>query len=114
MNRRFNAAVGFVLSGVSTIVLGRSAAQQASAKPDCCLHEQEPPGRDLYIPYMPAPGLTKEKELQNLEQLRILAAMNKLTVELVKRRSNRYAVQADTPQLIKRLKNLAKKLHDIE
>ena len=116
MNWQLKAMIAkaFLLSALSVVLPSGSRAQEAAAKPNNVIRDQEPPGRDLYVPYVPAPGLPREKELENVEQVRILAEMNKLTVELVKRRSNRYAVRADTPQLVKRLKELAKKLHDMQ
>src|SRR5436190_874588 len=64
----------------------------------------EPSGRDLFIPYVRVPGTAAVHEIRNVEQIRILAEMNMLTVELVKRRSNPYLTQVDTARLVKRLK----------
>ncbi len=71
----------------------------------------------LFIPYQPltdTAALNIAKEQDNLAQIKLLAEMNKLTVELVKRRSDRNLLSADTPRLIKRLKDLSKQLHNIE
>jgi hypothetical protein len=104
----------FLLAGVSTVVPSLAAAQSGCAQSNDAVRGEQPPGKDLYVPYVVTPSLTHEKELQNVEQVKMLAEINRLTVELVKRRSNRNALQADTPQLVKRLKDLAKKLRDAE
>jgi uncharacterized coiled-coil protein SlyX len=54
------------------------------------------------------------QEIRAAQQLKVLAEINRLTVELVKRRSNPTVVRADTPQLVKRLKHLAKQLNDLQ
>lgn len=106
---RFAVAVGTF----SSLFSGTAVSGQDCATPQTQpLRNQEPPGRDLFIPYVATPGATVEQEVRNVHQLRVLAEINKLTIELVKRRSNRYVAQADTPQLIKRLKQLAKELQD--
>jgi hypothetical protein len=76
--------------------------------------QPEPPGRDLFIPYIPSrtvSGEVRAREFDNVSQVRILAEINKLTVELVKRRSDPNIARADTARLVKRLKELAKQLH---
>ena len=75
---------------------------------------QEPPGRDLFIPLFPERSGGDDQRLRqidNVTQIKILAEINKLTVELVKRRSNHMLSAVDTPQLVRRLKKLATELH---
>ncbi len=49
---------------------------------------------------------------QRIEQIKIIGEINHLTVELFKRQADPTISQADTPALIKRLKELAGKLRD--
>jgi len=116
MNRRIKAwfARSFLLAGVSSALPALAVAQSGCPQPVNPARGVEPPGRDLFIPYVTTPGLAHEKELQNVEQVKILAEINKLTVELIKRRSNPNVLQADMPQLVKKLKDLSKKLRDPE
>jgi hypothetical protein len=112
MNRQLNTMMACVVSLASSIVPRAASAQDAKETPRS--QDREPPGRDWFVPYLPAPGLPKEKEFENVEQVKILAEMNRLTVELVMRRSDSRVAHADTPLLVKRLKELAKKLHDVQ
>ena len=115
MNRRLNAwRARTFLAGAASFLPAFAAGQSGCPQQNLPGHPPEPPGRDLFVPYVGTPGLAHEKELQNVEQVKILAEINKLTVELVKRRSDRASLQADTPQLVKRLKDLAKKLRDAQ
>lgn len=115
MRRQLNPALARkFLAGASSLLPAFAAAQSVCPQPNSPPRQPEPPGRNMYVPYVSTPGLAHERELQNVEQVKILAEINKLTVELVKRRSDRNALQADTPQLTKRLKDLAKKLRDAE
>jgi hypothetical protein len=100
------------MAGFSSLLPAIAAAQSGCPQPPRVPRAVDPPGKDMFIPYVATPGLAHEKELQNVEQVKILAEINKLTVELVKRRSDRNALPADTPQLVKKLKDLAKKLRD--
>ena len=109
MNRSLTFAC--LLSGIIALP-GSSAGQDCAERPNRAM-PKEPPGRDLFVPYVPIAGAAASNELRNREQLRLLAEMNQLTVELVKRRSNPYTVQADLPRLVKRLKQLAKELQEI-
>jgi hypothetical protein len=113
VNRQFNTVLAFIVSTVPALT-PRVAAGQETQKQNPRTTDREPPGRDLFVPYVSSPGLPQEKELENVEQVKILAEINRLTVELVKRRSNRYLNQSDTPQLVKKLKELARKLHESE
>lgn len=107
-------AAAFFLSGLSALAVAVPARGQCPNQPTTPPRAVDPPGRDLFIPYVRTPGATAQAELRTLQQLRILAEMNKLTVELVKRRSDRDKVQADTAQLVQRLKKLAKQLQEQE
>lgn len=103
-----------LLAGLSGLALSVSGyPQESQSRPTQPFRTVEPPGHDLFIPLVPDPTATTADQMRNLQQIRILAEMNKLTVELVKRRSNRYVTGADTPQLVKRLKRLAKELHEL-
>jgi hypothetical protein len=97
------------------IILIAAGAIQAQDRTDPWKNERLPPSRDLFIPYAAKPALTEQARLQQvetLEQLRILAEINSLTVELVKRRSDPALARADTPVLVKRLQELAHKLRE--
>jgi len=112
MNRNIVGTVAVLLSGISAAAMAPLARGQQAAEHPTHTRDEEPPGRDLFVPYVPMRGEAPAQAMRNVQQLRILAEMNKLTVELVKRRSNRYITRADTAQLIKRLKELAKELHE--
>jgi hypothetical protein len=74
----------------------------------------DPPGQDVFIPFVPVQSATEKaraEQFDNVEQIKILAEINKLTVELVKRRSDRYQRSADSARLVSRLKELTKQLH---
>ena len=115
MDRNLQATIVFLLSGLSTFALGQPLeGQDPEQRSKHANRYEEPPGRDLFIPFVRTPNMPAEQEVRNIQQLRILAEMNKLTVELVKRRSNPYLTQADTAQLVKRLKRLAKELHELD
>ena len=105
------------LLSIACLLLGTIVVPASAAAQDCDDRSnralpKEPPGRDLFVPYTAMPAGAHSEELRNREQLRVLAEINQLTVELVKRRSNPYAVQADLPRLVKRLKQLAKELQE--
>ena len=106
------AAIACLLFGVTLALPQPAVTQESGDRPNRALLK-EPPGRDLFIPYLPNVGAPAAEEVRNREQLRILAEMNKLTIELVKRRSNAYATQADIPQLVKRMKQLARQLQEL-
>lgn len=103
-----------LLAGITGLALSVSSpGQDCQPRPAQPFRNPELPGRDLFIPYVQRPGLGSPDELRNVQQIKILAEMNELTVELVKRRSNRAFVNADTPKLIKKLKQLAKELQEL-
>ena len=108
--------VGIVVSATALAGQAQDKTDQwKQDKTDQWKNERLPPTRDLFIPYAPKPAATEEARLQqveNVEQIKILAEMNSLTVELVKRRSDPTLAKSDTPELIKRLKELAKKLRE--
>jgi hypothetical protein len=53
----------------------------------------------------------RAQQIGNVEQLKLLVEINRLTVELVRRRSDPNMLSADTPKLVERLKKLSKRLN---
>lgn len=113
MKTKMPAAIASLLSGMLTVTTPvATGAQDCPPRPDRLRSRAEPPGRDLFVPFVPTPGSPVAEQLRAVEQLKKLAEMNRLTVELVKRRSDPNLHRTDTPQLIKRLQRLAKELSD--
>jgi hypothetical protein len=54
----------------------------------------------------------RREQNERIEQIKIIGEINHLSVELFKRQSDPTISKADTPALVKRLKQLASKLHD--
>lgn len=105
-------------AGVTVIlvvfVTGPSRAQNSPSQDGSKTKFPEPPGRDLFIPFRPVATPTEQARLEqidNVAQIKLLAEMNKLTVELVRRRSDPARSYADTPKLVHRLQALSKQLH---
>ena len=55
---------------------------------------------------------TRRAQQERIEQIKIIGEINHLTVELFNRQKDPNVANADTPALVKRLKELAAKLHD--
>lgn len=55
---------------------------------------------------------SRRARLERIEQIKLIGEINHLTVELYKRQADPAIANADTPLLVKRLKELAAKLRD--
>jgi len=106
------AAIAFVTGGSTTALSQRDSMR--IPQPIRSVPSMEDPRLQLaqVPPVNVAAEETRRAQQERIEQVKIIGEINHLTVELFKRHKDPNFSSADTPALVKRLKELAAKLHN--